>query len=83
VVISEIDFTLEVTSRNVDNPVFQWWLKDLKGNWACVRDYGPDSTITLSDLPAGDYEAVVYVKEAAASWETATWQVLENRLFLH
>jgi len=83
VVISEIDFTLTVQADNVANPVYQWWLRDLKGNWQCVRDYGPDATITLSDLPAGDYEAVVYCKEQAASWETAVYQVLENRLFLH
>jgi hypothetical protein len=81
--INHISFTLEVTSQNVCNPVFQWWLRDLQGNWACVRDYSTEDSITLSDLPAGDYEAVVYCKEQAASWETATWQVLENRLYLH
>jgi hypothetical protein len=83
VFIDSISFTLEVTSQNVCNPVYQWWLRDLEGSWYWVRDYDPDSTITLSDLPAGDYEAVCYVKEAEASWQTATWQVLENRLYLH
>jgi len=83
VFIDSISFTLEVTSQNVCDPVYQWWLKDLGGNWYCVRDYGPEDSITLSELDAGDYEAVVYVKEAEASWETAKYQVLENRLYLH
>ncbi|MCK9460660.1 MAG: hypothetical protein M0R80_13560 [Proteobacteria bacterium] len=83
VTISEIDFTLTVDAVNVECPVYQWWLRDLSGSWYCVRDYGPDATITLSELPAGDYEVVVYVKEQAAGWETAKYQVLENRLYLH
>jgi hypothetical protein len=83
VYIDSISFTLEVTSQNVCNPVYQWWLRDLGGNWQCVRDYGPEDAITMSDLPAGDYEIVVYTKEIEASWQSAKYQVLENKLYLH
>ncbi len=83
VFVNSISFTLEVTSQNVCNPVYQWWLKDLTGNWYCVRDYSPEDSITLSELDAGDYEVVCYVKEQEASWETAVYQVMENRLYLH
>ncbi|MCL8208206.1 MAG: peptidoglycan-binding protein [Actinomycetia bacterium] len=59
---------------NGATPWYQFWVETEAG-WQLARDYGPDGTLTLTDLAPGSYVVVVYALDAgqvaAGEWSAA------------
>ncbi len=71
--------SLTATSKNLIQPVYQFWIKGPDGNWIASGNYSSTPAFTFTPTTVGSYELVVYAKDPIAP-NTALFSLYDSKI---